>query len=173
MGLLSRCPKFPRAAHWGAASHLLRFVRGTKRRSLVYQADVGIQVFADALYRRGPDARSTTGHVVVLHVAAVARGGKLQPYAALSTTEAEVQVCVAPGRVAIWMGNVLPKLAYVFGGPITMFGHNQAVLSLLAERRHARMSQHMETHRKHIVMVGARGSSSICVCYKIRFGLIA
>ena len=35
VGLLSRYLKCPRAAHWGAAIHQLRFVKGTKTRSLI------------------------------------------------------------------------------------------------------------------------------------------
>ena len=144
VSLLSRYLKCPRAAHWGAAVHLLRFVKATRTRSLVYGTDVGIKVYADASYRRGPDARSTTGYVVLLHGAAVAWGSKLQAYAALSTTEAEIQASVSAGRVAIWMGYVLPELGQPLQGPITVFGDNQAALSLLAEKRHTKMSQHME-----------------------------
>ena len=75
--LLSRYLKCPQAAHWGAAVHLLRFVKGTRTRSLVYGTDVGIKVYANASYRRGPDAWSTAGYVVLLHGAAVAWGSKL------------------------------------------------------------------------------------------------
>ena len=74
----------------------------------------------------------------------MAWGSKLQAYAALSTTEAEIQASVSAGRVAIWMGYVLPELGQPLQGPITVFGDNQAALSLLAEKRHTKMSQHME-----------------------------
>ena len=144
VSLLSRYLKCPRAAHWGAAVYLLRYVKGTRTRSLIYGADTGLQVYADASYRRGPDARSTTGYVIILHGAAVAWGSKLQAYAALSTTEAEVQAAVSAGRVAIWMGYVLPELGQSLTGPVTIQGDNQAALSLLSERRHTKMSQHME-----------------------------
>ena len=55
-----------------------------------------------------------------------------------------MQPFVAAGRVAIWMGYILPELAQTLAGSITVFGDNQAALSLLAEKRHTKMSQHME-----------------------------
>ena len=51
---------------------------------------------------------------------------------------------MAAGCVAIWMGYVLPKLLRVLEGPVTVFRENQAALSLLVERCHKRMSQHLE-----------------------------
>ena len=69
---------------------------------------------------------ASAGYVVILHGAAVARGSKLQPYAALSTTEDEVQACVAAGRVAIWMGYVLPELVQELDAPVPVLGDDQA-----------------------------------------------
>ena len=140
VSLLSRYLKCPRAAHWGAAVYLLCYFKGTRTRSLIHGANTGLQVYADASYRRGPDARLTTGYVIVLHGAAVAWGSKLQAYAALSTTEAEVQAAVSAGRVAISMGYVLPELGQSLTGPVTIQGDNQAALSLLSEQRHTKRS---------------------------------
>ena len=43
------------------------------------------------------------------------------------------------------MGYLLPVLAQVLDGPVTVFGDIQAALSLLAEQRHTeKMIQHME-----------------------------
>ena len=78
--------------------YLLRFVKSKRCSNLIYGTDAGLQVW------------STTGYVVILHGAVVAWGSKLQAHAALSTTEAEVQASVSAGRVAIWMGYVLPEL---------------------------------------------------------------
>ena len=84
-------------------------MKGTIR-SLVYGTDASLHIYADALYTRGLEAWSTIVYVVILHGAGVAWGSKLQAHAALSTTEAEVQASVSAGRVAIWMGYVLPEL---------------------------------------------------------------
>ena len=69
MGLLSRYLKCTRAAHLGAAEHLLHFVKGRENCSLVYGTDTGCKVFADASYRRGPDVSSATGYVVSIATA--------------------------------------------------------------------------------------------------------
>ena len=45
---------------------------------------------------------------------------------------------------AIWMGYILPELGQPIDEPMTIFGDNQAALSLLAEKRHTWMSQHLE-----------------------------
>ena len=42
------------------------------------------------------------------------------------------------------MGYILPELGQPVIDILTIFGHNQAAVSLLAEKRHTRMSQHME-----------------------------
>ena len=90
------------------------------------------------------DARFTVGYVVILHGAAVAWGSKVQVYAAPSTAAAKVQVALSARWLAVWMGHILPALAQPLAGPNAVHMDNQAVLSLLAERRYLRMSKHME-----------------------------
>ena len=88
-GVQSRYLKCPCAAHLGAAVYPLRDVTGTQPKKLVHETESGLEICADALYRRGPDVCLTTRHVIIMHAAAVACGTKLQMYTALSTTEAE------------------------------------------------------------------------------------
>ena len=80
----------------------------------------------------------------MLHGAVAEWGSKLPAYAAPSTNETEVQAAVSAGRFAILMGYVPPELGQPVPDVITIFKDNQAVLSLLAQKRHARMSQHTE-----------------------------
>ena len=90
VGVQSRYLKCPCAAHLGAAVYLLKDVKGTQPKKLVHEIESGFEIYADVWYRRGPDVCLTSGYVIIMHAAAVARGSKLQSYTALSTTEAEI-----------------------------------------------------------------------------------
>ena len=51
VGVLSRYLKSPCAAHLGAAVQLLRYVRGSTHKKLVYGTKSGIDIFVDTSYR--------------------------------------------------------------------------------------------------------------------------
>jgi transposase InsO family protein len=152
VGLLSRFLSVPRLGHWGAAIHVLRYVKRTSKTGITFGTGTGLTGWGDASYQKGPDNKSTSGWVFVLHGGAVAWGSKLQTVTALSTTEAEVYAAGKAARVAIFLSRLLTDMQHPVGPSrdilspaILIYGDNQAALCLLKERRLTQQSQHIET----------------------------
>ena len=112
VGLLSRFLSVPRLGHWGAAIHVLRYVKRTSKTGITYGTATGLTGWGDASYQKGPDNKSTSGWVFVLHGGAVAWGSKLQTVTALSTTEAEVYAAGKAARVAIFLSRLLTDMQH-------------------------------------------------------------
>ena len=55
-----------------------------------------------------------------------------------------MQAAAPANPVAVWMGYILPELGQPIQDVLTISSDNQAALSLLAEKQHTHMSQHME-----------------------------
>ena len=149
---MSRFLSVPRLGHWGAAIHVLRYVKRTSKTGITFGTATGLTGWGDASYQKGPDNKSTSGWVFVLHGGAVAWGSKLQTVTALSTTEAEVYAAGKAARVAIFLSRLLTDMQHPVGPSrdilspaILIYGDNQAALCLLKERRLTQQSQHIET----------------------------
>jgi hypothetical protein len=91
--VLSRFISRGSEAHYLAAKHLLRYLRGTSAHALVYNASKDtpiVQGYADMDWAGDLDTcRSTTGYIFQVYGGLVAWRSQRQPTVALSTTEAE------------------------------------------------------------------------------------
>ncbi|KAL2249801.1 UNVERIFIED_CONTAM: Retrovirus-related Pol polyprotein from transposon TNT 1-94 [Sesamum indicum] len=92
VGVVSRFMSNPGVMHWEAVKWILRYLRGTKDRALVFgKGKLTLFGFVDADFA-GSDydkRRSTTGYVFTYGGTAVSWVSKLQKVVTLSTTEAE------------------------------------------------------------------------------------
>lgn len=91
VNLLSRYKANPGKAHWGAAKRILRYIKGTINKRLVYtNTPTQIQAYCDADYASDLDERkSTTGYVFMFQGSAISWKSKRQKTIALSSTESE------------------------------------------------------------------------------------
>ena len=100
--VLARFNSNPGLAHWQAAKHVLRYLKGTIDHKLVYQPSTSPEPFitySDADHGGNPDnGKSTGGFVVKIGSGAVSWSCKLQPLVTLFTTEAEHISAVEVGK---------------------------------------------------------------------------
>ena len=118
--------------HWTAAKAVLRYIAGTLDQGITFrQTEAPVEGYCDADYAGDLDTRRpTTGFVFILSGGAISWSSKLQPTAAVSTTEAKYMASAQAVKEALW----LKKLMWDFGiqtGAITIFSDNQGAIKLL------------------------------------------
>ncbi|KAL2250008.1 UNVERIFIED_CONTAM: Retrovirus-related Pol polyprotein from transposon TNT 1-94 [Sesamum indicum] len=113
VGVVSRFMSNPGVMHWEAVKWILRYLRGTKDRALVFgKGKLTLFGFVDADFA-GSDCdkrRSTTGYVFTYGGTAVSWVSKLQKVVTLSTTEAEYVAVTEAAKELIWLQHFLGEL---------------------------------------------------------------
>ncbi|KAL2253255.1 UNVERIFIED_CONTAM: Retrovirus-related Pol polyprotein from transposon TNT 1-94 [Sesamum indicum] len=113
VGVVSRFMSNPGVMHWEAVKWILRYLRGTKDRALVFgKGKITLFGFIDADFV-GSDydrRRSTTGYVFTYGSTAVSWVSKLQKIVTLSTTEAEYVAVTEAAKELIWLQHFLGEL---------------------------------------------------------------
>ena len=133
-GVLARFNSNPGPAHWNAAKHVLRYLKGTIDYKLTYKPSIEPEPFitySDADHGGNPDnGKSTGGYVVKIGTGAVSWSSKLQPLVALSTTEAEHISAVEAGKEILWMCQLMGELGYEMPGPSLLRMDNQSAIAV-------------------------------------------
>ncbi len=99
---LSRFMSCPHLEHWLQAKLVLRYLKGTLDKDLVFNKHIAYTPVAwqDSSFADGLGGKSRIGYVVLMCGAAVAWSSILQPILALSTMEAEyMSLCAATQEV--------------------------------------------------------------------------
>ncbi|KAL2226511.1 UNVERIFIED_CONTAM: Retrovirus-related Pol polyprotein from transposon TNT 1-94 [Sesamum indicum] len=115
VGVVSRFMNNPRVMHWEAVKWILRYLRGTKDRALVFgKGKLTLFGFVDVDFA-GSDydrRRSTTGYVFTYGGTAVSWVSKLQKVVTLSTTEAEYVAVTEAAKELIWLQHFLDVILH-------------------------------------------------------------
>jgi hypothetical protein len=128
-------------AHWRAAKHLLRYLRGTSDLALTFDEKASQRAvlgYADADWGGCLDTRrSTTGYLFKTYGGTVAWKSRRQPTVALSTTQAEVLASTDAVRQAEWLRQLLEDLGLglATGDPLPILNDNMGAV-LLAKHPH-------------------------------------
>ncbi|KAL2248135.1 UNVERIFIED_CONTAM: Retrovirus-related Pol polyprotein from transposon TNT 1-94 [Sesamum indicum] len=113
VGVVSRFMSNPGVMHWKAVKWILRYLKGTKDRALVFgKGKLTLFGFVDADFA-GSDydrRRSTTGYVFTYGGTTVSWVSKLQKVVTLSTTEAEYVAVTEAAKELIWLQHFLGEL---------------------------------------------------------------
>jgi hypothetical protein len=147
-GVLARFNSNPGPAHWQAAKHVLRYLKGTMHHKLVYQPSTSPEPFitySDADHGGNPDnGKSTGGYVVKIGSGAVSWSSKLQPLVALSTTEAEHISAVEAGKEILWMCQFMGgELGYDVSCPSLLRMDNQSAIAVSKNPEHHSKMKHL------------------------------
>ena len=149
-GVLARFNSNPGPAHWQAAKHVLRYLKGTMDHSIIYQPSDSPEPFitySDADHGGNPDnGKSTGGYVVKIGSGAVSWSSKLQPLVALSTTEAEHISAVEAGKEILWMHQFMGELGYSVSGPSVLRMDNQSAIAVSKNPEHHGKMNHLSLH---------------------------
>ncbi|MBW0514370.1 hypothetical protein O181_054085 [Austropuccinia psidii MF-1] len=142
---LSRYSTKPNRCHWSALKHLLRYLKGTRNKRLIYSRNLGkeqLTGWADANYANiKEDRKSISGYVILAYGNPVCWLSKKQSVIAQSTTEAEyisMNICLKQLR---WLTFVFSDLGQKIDQPILYNDNSGAVIiskqaSLNANTRH-------------------------------------
>lgn len=127
----------PTEEQWVTAKHVLRYLKGTKDKEIVYRKcdsdQLEIQAFSDADWAADvTDRRSTTGYCVCLNKKGpvVSWKTKKQPTVALSTCEAEYMALAATIQECLYLTQLLDGMDSCKYTPPKVWEDNQGAIAL-------------------------------------------
>lgn len=150
------------SVHVTAAKHLLRYIKGTIERGLVFQQHQvpsrALDGYADADYANDVDTRrSTTGYTITVGGSTVCWRSRRQKSVALSTTEAEYMAIGDCAKHLLWFRRLLfiltmhhPTTTPIHTLPSTIFNDNNGAVFLSKEAAVNSRSKHIDV-RHHFL----------------------
>lgn len=92
------------------------------------------------------NGRSTGGYLVKFGTGAISWNSKIQPFVALSTSEAEFIAAVEAGKEVLWMCNILKELGYKIDEPSVLHCDNQSMIQVAKNPEHHGRMKHLDLH---------------------------
>jgi hypothetical protein len=103
-------------AHYDAAKHLLRYLKGTISRGIIYgdHSDTVpiFRSYCDSDWATSERRKSVSGYVIVCGGGPISWSSKQQGIVALSTCEAEYIACTHCARQIIWLRSLFSELGF-------------------------------------------------------------
>jgi hypothetical protein len=134
VGQLSMFMNCHGSQHHAAAKHLLRYLKGTADRGIIYRRDSGplrLVGYSDADWGANVDTRrSTTGYIFMLCGGPISWKSKLQPTVALSSTEAEYMALTAAAQEAIALRGLLSDFGLSATDPVLIYEDNKGAIAM-------------------------------------------
>ncbi|GJU78918.1 retrotransposon protein, putative, ty1-copia subclass [Tanacetum coccineum] len=149
LSMVSRHQQNPGEGHWTAVKNILKYLRNTKDRFLVYGGEKELRVtgYCDAGWQTDKDdSRSQSGWVFLLNGGAVTWRSSKQNTVADSTCESEYIAASEASKEAIWMKNFIGDLGVVptVQDPIEIFCDNESAVALTKEPKDHGKSKHID-----------------------------
>jgi hypothetical protein len=173
--VLSRHSSNPGEVHWTAASHVMRYLKGTSHLGLRYHATPSqdspphtrnkLFGYCDSDWGSDIDTRRSVGaHLVFLNGAAISWRSKLQTSTALSTCEAEFYAASRLANEVLWLRRIIAALGYDQGSATPVFEDNRAVLLLAANPVHREKMKHVDISLHNLRDNVANGTVNLLAC---------
>jgi hypothetical protein len=153
---LTKHAKAPQQHHMLAAKRVLRYLKGTASRGLVYGRpepadlagyDVNVTAYADASYADNrEDRKSTTGWITMLGGDVIQWASKKQATVALSSCEAELNAETACVQEVIWMRHLLEELGLRVRPQSVIYGDNEGTIKLSNDGHISERTKHVQVH---------------------------
>ncbi|GJU11290.1 hypothetical protein Tco_1133686 [Tanacetum coccineum] len=139
----------PGEGHWTDVKTILKYLRNTKDKFLVYGGDKELRVtgYCDASWQTDiDDSRSQSSWVFLLNGGAVTWKISKQDTVVDFTCESEYIAACEASKEAIWMKNFIGDLGVVptVQDPIEIFCDNESAVALTKEPKDLRKSKHIE-----------------------------
>jgi hypothetical protein len=141
----------PTKTHLIAAKHVLRYLRGTTKISIVYQGSASpanqnvLLGYADASFASDLDTRrSVTGHAFLLNGAAISWESRQQGTVSLSTTESEVVALSSATQQAVHLRLKLAEMGYKQQGKTVIYEDNQPAIHIATNPVTSARSKHID-----------------------------
>lgn len=149
LSMVSRYQDNPGEAHWTAVKNVLKYLRNTKDKLLVYGGENELRVsgYCDASFQTDRDnSRSQTGWVFLINGGSVSWNSSKQDTVADSTCESEYIAASEAAKEAIWIKNFLEDLGVVpsIQDQIEIFCDNEGAVALTKEPKDHGKSRHID-----------------------------
>ncbi|XP_058111131.1 uncharacterized protein LOC131254143 [Magnolia sinica] len=147
VSVLSQFMHSPRAAHFDAAYHVLRYLKGSPGKGLLYSRHGHLSIFAfsDADWAGAKDDRkSTTGYCSFVGSNLVTWKSKKQPVVARSSAEAEYRAMAHTTYELLWLKKFLTELGFSPSSPMPMMCDNQAAIHISTNPVFHERTKHIE-----------------------------
>ena len=164
VSLVSRFMANPGKAHWQALKWILRYIKGSLGRVLVYggvrnsRRTTAIEGFVDSDYAGCLDSRkSLTGFVFTAFGTAISWKASLQKVVALSTTEVEYIALTKAMKESMWLEGIAKELK-IQDEVITVHCDNQSAIDLSKNFVHHERTKHIDIKLHFVREVIGQGS---------------
>ena len=149
LSMVSRYQQNPGESHWTAAKNILKYLRNTKDRFLVYggQSELRVTGYTDASFQTDrDDCASQSGWVFLLNGGVVAWKSKKQDTVVDSTCESEYIATCEGSKEAIWLKQFIGDLGVVpsIKEPVEMFCDNTAAVELTKKAKDRENTKHID-----------------------------
>ena len=144
---LTRFMSAPSESHWEAAKRVLRYLRGTQDKGLIYGEINNFLGYCDADWAGDTvSRRSTTGYCFIVNGAAISWSSKLQVTVALSSAEAEYMAAAAAVQEVVYLRRLIKVIKVVNDLPPTLLlEDNQGCLALIKNPVFQPRTKHIDT----------------------------
>jgi len=152
VNVLSRFGTNPGKAHWQAVKRVLRYLKGTLDKGLIFRKnEEDLKGYCDADWAGDIDnRRSTSGYVFVYQHGAISWATKLQKTIALSSTEAELMSVVAATQEAIWLKRLVNELTGNKEQNIVLFCDNKGAIQIALNNSYSPRTKHVDIKAKFV-----------------------
>ena len=148
---LNKYVQFPVKLHMSAAEHVLRYLRGTYEKGILFSRGVKhanlLWGWVDTDWDGDTDThRSHTGFVLTFNGGPISWKSRRQDSVALSTSDTEYMVATDGGKEVVYMRDILQDFGFTQTGPTNLFEDNltAVVMSINPVRR--KYSRHIRRH---------------------------
>ncbi|KAL3626856.1 hypothetical protein CASFOL_029263 [Castilleja foliolosa] len=167
LSMTSHFQSNPGEAHWCAAKNLLKYLKRTKDRILVFGGENELKVtgFTDASFQTDKDDfRSQSGYVFCLNGGAISWKSSKQSTTADSTTEAEYIAASEAAKEGVWMKKFISELGVVPSAAksVVLYCDNSGAIAQAKEPREHHKSKHVLRKYHLLREIIERGDIEIC-----------
>ncbi|KAL2241477.1 UNVERIFIED_CONTAM: Retrovirus-related Pol polyprotein from transposon TNT 1-94 [Sesamum indicum] len=144
---LSQFLQRPCHSHWLAATHLVRYLKGSSSKGLFFPASNSLQLtsYCDADWAACPDTRrSLSGFCIFLGPALISWKTKKRCTVSRSSAEAEYRSMAAATCELKWISFLLRDFGISLDGPIPFHCDNQAALHIMANPVFHERTKHLD-----------------------------
>jgi hypothetical protein len=147
---LCRFVSKPAKEHWEAAKRVLRYLKGTKTKGILFSTTEDLIGYSDSNFAGDPERRrSTSGVISTMAGGPVSWKSQIQKSTALSALEAEYQALSLAAREATWLRLLLQETGYHDDAPILVYGDNQGCQQVASNRKTVARAKHIQVKFHH------------------------
>ena len=153
VGVLSQFMHTPRVSHLHAVHRVLRFLKGTIGRGLLFRRHsiLNLEVYTDADYAGSVvDCRSISGYCTFLGGNLITWRSKKQKVVSRSSAEAEFRALAQGLCEALWITKILRELCCPISSPIWLFCDNKSAINIVHNPLQHDRTKHIEINRHFI-----------------------